>query len=79
VTLFPNPVRERLLVALPFAADAVAATAVTDAKGTPLLRNAHRQTGAQQLEIATEGLPAGLYLLHLEGPQGAARVKFIKR
>ncbi len=79
VTLFPNPVRERLSVALPFAADAVEATAVTDAKGTPLLRNAHRQTGAQQLEIATEGLPAGFYLLHLEGPHGAARVKFIKR
>ncbi len=79
VTLFPNPVRDRLSVALPFAADGVKATAVTDAKGTPLLRNAHRQTEAQGLEIATEALPAGLYLLHLEGPQGSKRVKFINR
>ncbi|MBD0256288.1 MAG: T9SS type A sorting domain-containing protein, partial [Cytophagales bacterium] len=79
VTCFPNPVRDRLTVALPFPADAVEATAVTDAKGTPLLHDAHRQTGVQQLEIATEALPAGLYLLHLEGPQGAKRVKFIKR
>jgi|GEM_PF-1038907 len=79
VTLFPNPVRDRLSVTLPFPAGQVEATAVTDAKGTPLLRDAHRQTGAQALEIRTEGLPAGLYLLHLDGPQGSRRVKFIKQ
>jgi hypothetical protein len=79
IRLYPNPVRNKLHVALPFPADGVEATAVTDAKGTPLLQNTHRQTGAQQLEIATEALPAGLYLLHLDATQGSRRLKFIKR
>jgi hypothetical protein len=78
VTLFPNPVRDRLTVTLPSAASQVEATAVTDATGTVRLRNAHRQTGENALEIRTAGLPAGMYLLRLDGPHGARLVKFLK-
>jgi ELWxxDGT repeat protein len=77
-TLFPNPVRDRLTVRLPFAASQVEATAVTDAAGTVRLRNAHRLAGENALEIRTAGLPGGMYLLRLDGPHGAKLVKFLK-
>ncbi|HEX8530731.1 MAG TPA: malectin domain-containing carbohydrate-binding protein, partial [Cytophagales bacterium] len=79
VKLFPNPVRDRLLVALPFPAAQVRGTAVTDNAGRVHLRDAHRARGENGLEIPAAGLRPGFYLLRLDGPQGTQVVKFLKR
>jgi hypothetical protein len=79
VTLFPNPVRDRLSVALPFPADQVRGTAVTDNTGRVHLRDAHRADGGNGLAIPAAGLAEGFYLLRLDGPHGTQVLKFIKR
>ncbi|HEX8530082.1 MAG TPA: T9SS type A sorting domain-containing protein, partial [Cytophagales bacterium] len=79
VQLYPNPVQDRLSVKLPFAAGQVRGTSVADAAGKPRLHNAHRAVGADALEIRTEGLPPGFYLLKLDTEQGFKVVKFIKQ
>jgi hypothetical protein len=78
VKLFPNPVRDRLLVALPFPAAQVRGTAVTNNAGRVHLRDAHRVNGENGLEIPAAGLRAGFYLLRLDGPRGTQVVKFLK-
>jgi hypothetical protein len=79
VRLFPNPVQDKLLVSLPFPAERVRGTAVTDATGTVRLLNAHRAAGEYELEIGTAALPGGLYLLRLDTPSGRRVLKFVKR
>jgi hypothetical protein len=79
VKLFPNPVQDRLYVALPFPAVQVRSTAVTDNAGRVHLLDAHRADGENGLEIPVAGLREGFYLLRLNGPQGTQVVKFLKR
>jgi hypothetical protein len=79
VRLFPNPVRDELTVGLPFAAEAVRATAVADATGATRLLNAHRVTAAGDLRIGVSQLPGGLYVLRLDTDRGVRVVKFLKR
>jgi hypothetical protein len=79
VRLFPNPVRDELTVTLPFAAETVRATAITDATGAARLLNAHRVTAEGDLRIGVSGLPDGLYLLRLDTDRGVRVVKFLKR
>jgi hypothetical protein len=76
VKLFPNPVQDRLYVALPFPAAQVQSTAVTDNAGRVQLLDAHRANGENGLEIPAAGLREGFYLLRLDGPQGTQVVKF---
>jgi ELWxxDGT repeat protein len=75
----PNPVADRLTVQLPFGVEGVQATAVADALGNVLLQNAHRPAGTDQLQIATGGLPKGIYLLRLRTDQGSRVVRFVKQ
>jgi hypothetical protein len=79
VKLYPNPVRDRLAVKLPFTADQVRGTSVADATGKPRLLNTHAVVGASELEIRTEGLEPGFYLLKLDTERGVKVVKFIKQ
>ncbi|HEX8531581.1 MAG TPA: T9SS type A sorting domain-containing protein, partial [Cytophagales bacterium] len=79
LTLFPNPVRDQLTVTLPFPADQVRGTAVTDASGAVRLRNTHTVNGPQQLRLATGQLPKGLHLLRLDTENGLRVVKFVKQ
>ena len=79
VKLFPNPVQDRLYVALPFPAAQVRSTAVTDNAGRVHLLDAHRADGENGLEIPAAGLREGFYLLRLDGPQGTQVVKFLKQ
>jgi hypothetical protein len=79
VTVFPNPVRDRLTVTLPFPAGQVRGTAVTDATGTVHLRDAHTPSGQNGLELRAAGLPKGLYLLRLDTENGHRIVKFVKQ
>jgi hypothetical protein len=79
VKLYPNPVQDRLSVQLPFAAGQVRGTSVADAAGNPRLLDAHQATSADELEIRTQGLPPGFYLLKLDTEHGFKVVKFIKQ
>jgi hypothetical protein len=79
VTVFPNPVRGRLTVTLPFPAGQVRGTAVTDAAGTVRLRNVHTVSGPQELRLETGRLPKGLHLLRLDTENGLRVVKFVKQ
>ncbi len=78
-TLFPNPASDRLTVTLPFAADAVEATTVTDPAGNARLLDAHRVSSPDQLEIGVGTLPQGLYLLRINTTHGSQVLKFVKR
>ncbi len=75
----PNPVSDRLTVQLPFGAQKVRATVITDASGNVHLRNAHRVAGENQLQIPTGGLPDGFYLLRLHTDQGNRVVRLVKQ
>jgi hypothetical protein len=79
VSLYPNPATDRLFVKLPFAARQVQSTAVADGVGRVLLRDAHRQTGEDGLEIGVESLPEGFYVLQLRTDEGIRRIKFLKQ
>ncbi len=78
-TLYPNPAADRLTVTLPFAADAVEGTVVTDPAGNARLLNAHKVTGADQLQIGVGTLPQGLYLLQIDAAHGRQVLKFVKQ
>jgi hypothetical protein len=79
VRLFPNPVQDKLLVSLPFPAEGVHSTAVTDATGTVHQRDAHAVSGPQELRLETKLLSKGLYLLRLDTENGPRVVKFVKQ
>jgi hypothetical protein len=79
VRLYPNPATDKLSVKLPFPAGQVQSTGVSDGAGRVLLRDAHRQTGEDELEIRVESLPAGFYLLQLRTDDGSRSIKFLKQ
>jgi hypothetical protein len=78
-TLYPNPVADRLTITLPFPADAVEATTITDPAGNARLLNAHKVSGADQLQIGVGTLPQGLYLLRIDTEHGRQVLKFVKQ
>ncbi len=78
-SLYPNPVRDQLTVALPFPAAHVKATAVSDARGKIHLVGNYRVSGAQEIQIGTQTLPGGFYLLRLDAQQGSKVLKFLKQ
>jgi N-acetylneuraminic acid mutarotase len=78
--LYPNPVADKLYVQLPFPGRHVEATAVTDATGRVLLRNAHTLVGEDHLTLSAQSLPPGLYVLTLNSQTHGVRVvRFAKR
>jgi hypothetical protein len=78
IRLYPNPVRDRLSITLPFPAGQVRGTAVTDARGTVLLPDGHRVSGENELEVQTGALPPGLFLLQIHADGGSHTLKFVK-
>jgi hypothetical protein len=79
VSVYPNPAAHRLFVKLPFPARQVQATAVADGAGRVLLRDAHRQTSEDEVEIRVESLPEGFYVLQLRTDDGIRNIKFLKQ
>jgi hypothetical protein len=78
--LYPNPVADRLSVQLPFPGAQVRETAVMDATGRVVLRNAHTLAGEAHLTLSAESLPPGLYVLKLNtDAYGVRVVRFTKR
>ncbi len=78
-TLYPNPASDRLTVTLPFPAEAVEATTITDPAGNARLLNAHQVSGPDQLQIGVGTLPQGLYLLKIDTAHGRRVLKFVKQ
>jgi hypothetical protein len=79
VHLYPNPVRDKLFVRLPFPASQVKATAVTDAAGKVHLVDAHEAAAEDQLQLSVGALPPGFFLLRLDTERGSRVVKFTKQ
>jgi ELWxxDGT repeat protein len=79
VRLYPNPVRDKLSVGLPFAASQVKATTITDAAGTVHLVNAHEVAAEDRLQLSVGTLPRGFFLLRLDTDRGYRVVKFTKQ
>jgi hypothetical protein len=52
---------------------------VSDAAGNILLTNAHQAAGENQLQIETDHLPKGFYLLRLDTDQGSRVIRFVKQ
>jgi hypothetical protein len=78
VRAYPNPVRDRLTVKLPFPARHVTGTAVVSSSGAGLTRDGHLVRGEYELELPVAHLKAGLYLLRLESEHGRQVVRFVK-
>jgi hypothetical protein len=79
IILYPNPVRDRFTVTLPFAATQVRGTAVTNAAGKVYLHNAHRESGEREIQVSAGTLPKGLYLLRLDTEEGYRVIKFARQ
>ncbi len=79
VKLYPNPVQDRLTVALPFAASQVRATTITDLTGKQYQHNAHKVGDGQQLDFEVGSLRPGLYLLRVQAGNQHKVLKFSKR
>jgi hypothetical protein len=78
--LYPNPVADKLYVQLPFPGHRVGATAVTDATGRVLLRNAHTLVGEDHLALSAQTAAPGLYVLTVHSETHGVRVvRFAKR
>jgi hypothetical protein len=77
--LFPNPAAHTLTVNLPFPADKVLSTQVTDLTGRVHLLNVHSASGSGELRIPTVALPKGFYLLRLNTRQGAVVARFARQ
>ncbi len=81
VTLFPNPVRERLYVRLQTPQAVAAQLRVVAPTGQCLqVQTLELDAGKQLLELAVEQLPAGVYFVEIEDAAGQPqRLKFIKK
>ncbi|MFD1468940.1 FG-GAP repeat domain-containing protein [Hymenobacter caeli] len=79
-TAYPSPFAETLSVALPGAAEAVAATAtLLTAAGQPIYRQALQLSGTPQALPGLPNLPAGLYVLRLATAAGTTTQKVVRQ
>jgi hypothetical protein len=79
VSLYPNPVADKVTLDLHGLPAAKAKTLLTDAVGKPLLQNAHRVVGASLLEVDMRALPPGLYLIGLQTQEAYQLLKVVKQ
>ena len=80
LSVYPNPVTDRL--ALTFTAKSADRyrASITDLQGRQLYATGYHQFGARaQFDLSLQDLPAGLYLYHIDGPQGRQSGKVVKR
>ena len=73
-TLSPNPARERVTVAVGSAVAAPCVVVLRDEQGRELLR---QRLEGREVTLSTRGLPAGVYLVTLESPQGSSTQKLV--
>jgi hypothetical protein len=78
IRLHPNPVRDKLRVALPGAATGLR-TAIMDATGKVYATDAHQRVSDTELEVDAAVLRQGLYLLRVQTDEGTHVLKFVKQ
>lgn len=79
VGLFPNPTSETAWLSFRLSAGAAYTVEVLGLDGRRVSRLTGRATGgAENLPIELGGLPGGLYLVRLAGPDGAQTLKLVK-
>lgn len=77
--LYPNPARELIYLSMEVKTGTTGILSITDYSGrTMLTRTLSLNAGKQAIPIATEGWPAGLYLLRLEAAEGMVQYRFVK-
>ncbi len=76
ITVFPNPVKDKLFIRL---AGVPAATGITiaDAKGT-IVKQLHLKAGSTDASVNTMGLPAGVYSISIQSGKLKNTQQFIK-
>jgi hypothetical protein len=79
IAVYPNPAVDKVRIDLQEMPAAEASTAVTDALGRTLLRDAHQAVGASLLELDVTGLPRGVYSIRVSVHATSKTVKFLKR
>jgi hypothetical protein len=77
--LYPNPVRDKLYVALDGSPEGVQGTTLTDALGVARLVNGHRVTDARTLEVDVRNLRPGAYLLAITRADQTRLLRFVKQ
>ena len=71
LALYPNPARRHFTVPLPPAAPAAGLRLrLLDALGREVSGYEVKTLSASKLDVSCEGLPAGLYLVQVQGPGG---------
>lgn len=75
---FPNPADEALFVRLPVYAEEVVIT-ITDVNGRELKMLSPNGEGGQLYTVPLEELPAGLYILSVNGNELSGYARFVKR
>ena len=80
LTASPNPTSDRLTIQFSTQTAARYRASITDLQGRQLRATTFQQFGAQaQFDLSLADLPAGLYLYHIDGPQGRQSGKVVKR
>jgi len=74
IQVFPNPANHEVNVVLPQAARTTVPVVLVDAQGRQVYAGQFA-TGEQQKTIITTEMAGGLYVLHVQAPEGSARKK----
>ena len=77
--LYPNPVREKLKVAVQLSTSGPFSLQVFDASGSEVWRRTGIASGTKTVEVNTAGLQNGVYMLRLTDAKGEARVEKFER
>jgi alpha-tubulin suppressor-like RCC1 family protein len=79
LSVYPNPVRDKVTIDLKGMPAAGAKTILTNAFGKSILQNAHRVVGESLLEIDMTALQPGLYLIQLKTDTADKVIKVVKQ
>jgi hypothetical protein len=78
ISLYPNPVLDKVTIDLKGISAIGAKTMLTDAVGKSVLVNAHKIVGESLLELDMSGLRSGLYIIQLRTEAASKVIKVIK-
>ncbi|MCB0623646.1 MAG: T9SS type A sorting domain-containing protein, partial [Saprospiraceae bacterium] len=75
----PNPFSEEIVLSLELDEPIQGTLLLTDRLGRTLLSRPIEAVGRHQEQLSLQELPAGLYFLHLQTPQGSAVLRIVKQ
>ena len=77
-TVAPNPFSEEIVLSLELDEPIQGTLLLTDRLGRTLLSRPITAVGRHQEQLSLQDLPAGLYFLHLQTPQGSAVLRIVR-